>query len=589
MRRFDARARGARLWIVMALAAVGASPIAAGAAVAIDVTVTGVSGNERKNVLAHLDIWQQRENTALKKAHIRKLHQLANAQIKTALQPFGYYRPKIDAQLDDTGTNWRASYTIEPGKPIPIATIDVQLAGAGKRNAALTRLIKQPGISVGDPLDHQKYEALKARLLARAIALGYLDANYAQHQLMVDLDSYRALVALHLNTGDLYRAGEVSFQQTGDTRVGEKLLRRFIAFAPGDPLTNDLILGLQTALTNSRFFKSVEIVPQKDRAQNHRLPLLVNLVTSSRSKYRFGAGFGTDTGPRGSVTHDRLVNRRGHSLALTAQLSPKNSSGDFRYTIPLRHPIEDNLIFFSGVSELDTDSRESREFRAGVAHTQLRGGWRQTIGITAEHEDYEVADIRSTSTLLFPGIQWARTVSDHLLFPTRGWHLSLNLLGSEKNLGSDVSFAQARIDGKWLATYAKRNRFIARGALGATMTPSFTDLPPSKRFFAGGDNSVRGYDFEALGATDSDGDVIGGRYLIVGSLEYERLLTANWGATLFYDAGNAFNNANESLAKAVGMGVRWRTPVGLVRVDIAHPLNDADNAYRLHLVIEPEL
>lgn len=555
----------------------------------LNVTLTGIAGKELDNVRAHIDIWQQRSRTDLKEAHIKKLHRLATAQIETALQPFGYYRPKIDAQLDGADTQWRANYAIDPGKPVPVATVDIQLTGAGAQDLKLSSLARQTEIRVGDPLDHQKYEALKARLLAKALALGYLNAGYQLNQMTVDLDQYQAVVALHLDTGNLYRVGDVRFEQTGATRLGDKLLRRFITFAPGDPLTNELTLSLQTALTNSGFFKTVEIVPQKNQVENQRLPLLVKLGTVSRSKYRFGAGFGTDTGPRGSVAHDRLVNKRGHKLSVTALAAQKDRSAEVSYTIPLQNPIDDSLVFSSGVSELDTDSWESRELHGGIAHTQLRCGWRETLGITAEYEDYKIADIRSTSILLFPGASWMRTISDHPLFPSHGWRLSLNLLGSAKSLGSDATFGQARIDGKWLTTYATRNRLIARGALGATMTSSFTQLPPSKRFFAGGDNSVRGYDFEALGATDSSGNVIGGRYLIAGSLEYERLLTDNWGAAVFYDAGNAFNSLDESLNKAIGIGARWRTPIGLVRVDIARPLNDADSAYRLHLVIGPAL
>ncbi len=585
--RVGLRRLGTGLWLALVVT-VTPAPTQAADPARLDVKVTGIEGAALANVRAYLAIWQQRDSDRLTAAYIKQLHRLAPAQIEAALQPFGYYRAHIDARLEGDADHWRASYAIDQGKAIRLVAVAVQLIGAGADNADLIRLTQQAGIRVGDRLNHQKYDRLKAALLGKANALGYLDADYSVRQMTIDLDRYEAKVALKLDTGALYGVGDVRFEQSGAARLDDALLRRLITFAPGDPLTSDLVLGLQTALTNSGWFKSVAVEPHKDQAQDHRAPLQVKLVTASPSKYRLGAGFGTDTGPRASVTHDRLLNARGHSLALTAQGAPKNSSAEARYAIPLRHPLDDSLVISSGVAEEDTDSRESRKIHAGVAHTQVRGGWREILGVTAEYEDYAVADIRSTSTLIYPGAAWSRTVSDHPLFPTHGWRASLNLLGSAQSLGSDVSFAQARIDAKWLTTRG-HNRFIARGAVGTTITSSFTDLPPSKRFFAGGDNSVRGYDFEALGATDSDGEVIGGRHLIVGSVEYQRLLTDTWGVAVFYDAGNAFNDVNESLDQAVGVGVRWRTPIGPLRIDIARPLNDADSAYRLHLVLGPEL
>lgn len=554
----------------------------------LSVEITGVDGAALANVRAYLAIWQQRDSDSLTAAHIKRLHRLAPAQIESALQPFGYYRARIDARLDGEAGRWRAIYAIDKGQAIRLAAADLRLTGAGAQNVELIRLVRQTDIRVGDRLDHQKYDRLKNALLSQANALGYLDAAYPVHRMTIDLDRYEAKVALTLDTGGLYGVGDVHFEQSGAAHMDDALLRRLITFAPGDPLTSDLVPGLQTALVNSGWFKSVAVEPDKERAQDHRVPLQVKLVTASPSRYRFGAGFGTDTGPRASVTHDRLLNARGHSLALTARGAPKNSSAEARYAIPLRHPIDDSLVISSGVAEEDTDSRESRKIHAGAAHTRVRGGWRETLGVTAEYEDYAVAGIRSTGMLVYPGAAWSRTVSDHPLFPTHGWRASLNLLGSAQSLGSDVSFAQARIDAKWLTTQGQ-NRFIARGALGTTVTSSFTELPPSKRFFAGGDNSVRGYDFEALGATEGSGEVIGGRHLVVGSVEYQRLLTDTWGVAAFYDAGNAFNQVNESLNTAIGVGVRWRTPIGPLRIDIARPLDDADSAYRLHLVLGPEL
>ncbi len=114
-------------------------------------------------------------------------------------------------------------------------------------------------------------------------------------------------------------------------------------------------------------------------------------------------------------------------------------------------------------------------------------------------------------------------------------------------------------------------------------------MPPSLRYFAGGDQSVRGYDYQSLSPTNSDGDRIGGRYQFAASVEYQFSLTERWRIAAFADQGNAFNDLElPTLKQSVGVGVRWVSPVGPIRVDLAHPL-DGDQGVRLHFSMGPEL
>jgi translocation and assembly module TamA len=136
---------------------------------------------------------------------------------------------------------------------------------------------------------------------------------------------------------------------------------------------------------------------------------------------------------------------------------------------------------------------------------------------------------------------------------------------------------------------AERVRFLLRGEYGALDVDNLLPLPPSQRFFAGGDRSVRGYRYEQLGPTDTSGAVVGGKYLFTASAEVDYLFFRNYGAAVFYDAGNAANEPWPDLQRSVGIGMRWRTPVGMLRVDIAHPFDDPDDDYRLHLSIGTDL
>jgi translocation and assembly module TamA len=135
----------------------------------------------------------------------------------------------------------------------------------------------------------------------------------------------------------------------------------------------------------------------------------------------------------------------------------------------------------------------------------------------------------------------------------------------------------------------QRSRLLLRGKLGVIQAAAFSDLPPSQRFFAGGDQSVRGYGYQELGPENSAGDVIGGQYLTVASIEADYLLYGNFGVAAFFDAGNAGDSFLPSLKKGVGIGLRYRSPVGMIRLDFAHPLDDPDNDFRIHISIGSDL
>ncbi|MED5510548.1 MAG: BamA/TamA family outer membrane protein, partial [Pseudomonadota bacterium] len=179
--------------------------------------------------------------------------------------------------------------------------------------------------------------------------------------------------------------------------------------------------------------------------------------------------------------------------------------------------------------------------------------------------------------------------ADNTLYTRHGGRLSLSLSGASEALLSDVTFGQVVLRGKYIRSIGENSRIITRAAVGATEVNDFEQLPSSLRFFAGGDNSIRGFDYQSLGPEGDDGEVEGGRYLAVGSLEYENMFLGDWGGAVFTDFGNAYNSFSDPIEYSVGVGVRWRSPVGLIRVDLAKALSDTDESIALHIVIGPDL
>lgn len=557
-------------------------------ALTLTVKVSGLEADELQNVLLFLDIYKEKDNPKLLPSRLHRLHALAPKQIKRALEPFGYYRAEVSAQLTQSVDAWEASYRVVPGPALPISRLDIQVTGQGRDDPRFQALQQKLPNELGQTLNHPRYEEAKHALQRLAASRGYLDAAFVKSRISVDTKAYTATIELHFETGKRYAFGSVKFTQGSDA-MDEAFLARYITFKQGDSYSNRTLLALRAALTDSDYFSQVEIRPLRDQTIDNEVPIEIALVSRKRGRYRIGLGFGTDTGPRVSFGHTRRLNRRGHKLDLNMKLSERLNSATLQYKIPLQNPVTEQLAFAGSVIDEKTDSRDSQTFKLGMNHTIARGAWQETKSLTFERENFSVANESETSNLLFPGIGWTRTDTDDRLFPSHGSRVSVNLLGSVNALGSDVSFLQARLAGKWVQRVSDAGRVILRGEVGTTLVDTAEDLPASKRFYVGGDQSIRGYGFEELGPTGASGDVVGGKHLLVGSAEYEHRLFGKWGAAVFYDVGNAFNAIDEDFNHGAGIGLRWNSPVGPVRIDLAVALSKPGNPLRLHFVIGPDL
>ncbi|MGR8941942.1 MAG: autotransporter assembly complex protein TamA, partial [Gammaproteobacteria bacterium] len=253
------------------------------------------------------------------------------------------------------------------------------------------------------------------------------------------------------------------------------------------------------------------------------------------------------------------------------------------YNVPLARPASDFFSFGGGLKREDTDTYESfsAKVSARLKHA-FESGWKQTLFIDSVYEDFTAGTTSNQVLLLVPGGSWLRSVSDSVLRPTRGYRLEFNLAGSYKNPLSDVSFAQGSLSAVWMQPLPGRGRVIARTEQGAMLVDQFDELPTSDRFYAGGMNSIRGYTYKELGPQDKEGNIVGGKFLSVFSMEYEQSVHDNWGVAAFVDSGNAYNPENIRFKTGVGLGVRWYSPIGLVRLDFAIPLNEADASFQIH-------
>ena len=561
-------------------------------ALSLSVEVSGLEGQQEKNVLALLAIHQEQSDSELTVPRLLALYRRAPEQIRDALAPFGLYRVEIEDRLvrpDDPDGRWVASFRIDPGEPVKIASVDYRITGPGASNPAFPKAFPmQPG----DTLLHAGYEKAKGEITTIASAQGYLDADLMRHVVLIDPVAYDAHIDFHLETGPRWYLGPVSFEQD---LLAEDYLEKFVDFAPGEVYDPDVLLGLQGRLIGTEYYSNIEIVPLKDQAgADRRVPIRVVAERNKANKYRVGVGFATDLGPRFSLDYRRrYIGPRGHKLKTELEIAPVTQSFVAEYRIPFRDPVSDYLQIRPEVYSFDTASRQGTLVKVGALHSVVTpGGWRRNLGVDYRYEDYEVAEDDSDSfSGLVPHASWSRVVADDPINTNNGYRLKMLLQGTAQNVLSETSYLSGSLNYKAIRTLGAGNRFIGRMDLGATWAAGIRDVPASQRFFAGGDNSIRGWGLDALGPRDPDtGEVIGGRYLAVGSLEYQRSIKGPWSGAVFTDFGNAFDpDSSADWEQSAGVGLRFATPIGPVRVDVAYAITKDPAGFRLHVGLGPDL
>ncbi|MGB5834852.1 MAG: autotransporter assembly complex family protein [Thiohalocapsa sp.] len=563
-------------------------------ALKLEVKVEGVEGEEQKNVLALLGIQQEQDDAGLTVARMLALHRRAPDQIRDALAPFGLYRVIVEDSLTEPtseGGKWIATYRIDPGDPVKVGSVDYQITGAGAANPAFP---KQFGMKVGDVLLHADYEKAKAEVTSAASEDGYLDADLIRHRVLIDPVSYQAFIEFHMDTGPRYYLGQVEFKQD---LLDDSYLQKFVRFKSGDVYDPNRLLALQGRLLGTEYYDDVEIVPQTEQASSDNVvPIEVIASRNKANKYRVGLGFGTDVGPRLLLEYRRrYIGRRGHKLKSEIQVSEPLQSVVAEYRIPFRNPVQDYLLIRPEYFAYDTTSRQGTSFRLTAAQSVVTpGGWRRNVGLDYRYEDYEVAETDAdTFNGLVPNISWSKIEADDPLNTRNGYRLKYLLQGTAAGLLAQTSWVSGSVSYKKIKSFGERFRFIGRADLGAIWAASLEDVPGSQRFFAGGDQSIRGWALDALGPDDPvTNQTAGGRYLAVGSLELERKIKGNWSAAVYTDFGNAFDtdpSVTNAWEQSVGAGVRYATPIGPVRVGVAYALTKDPAGFRLIVGLGPDL
>ena len=557
----------------------------------VEVSIEGVKNKELANVEAALSIRGTAPADLPLDNWLRRHHARAPAQIKQALQPYGYYTPQITSELRQLDDGWLAIYRIKKGPAVKIRNIDIRLEGERSGTDPFAVARQKFDLKVGERLRHDRYETAKTLLQDAALRYGYLDARFITRELRVNAAESWVDIVLHYDPGPRYRLGAVEFVQ--DTLEPE-FIQRYVPFESGRDYDRALLVELENGLVDSNYFSDVEIELLKEQAIDNLVPIRVTTTPRKPQQYSVGLGYGTDTGPRLNLGFEwRRVNRKGHRAGANLTLSDVKESLSAQYEIPIEDVRKDTLSFGANLLKEDAGDGVSEEREFGVTHTTGWRGWRRSLYLTVGQSISQLSNAEQSFDLVIPGVTLTHTRSDNPIYPRNSLGLSFDAHGAHRKALSDASFLQGRLLTRYIRPLDERSRLILRGEIGVTALDDDSTLPLSQRFFAGGDQSVRGYRYQSLGDLNANNEVIGGQYLLVTSIEVDRLLWKDWGLAAFIDAGNASSSTSIDLKKGAGLGLRWRSPVGLVRLDVARPLDDPADGdpaeYRLHFGIGVEL
>ncbi|MEO7072678.1 MAG: autotransporter assembly complex family protein, partial [Rhodanobacter sp.] len=534
-------------------------------------------------------------------AQVRRLYQAAPDQVRAALEPYGYYEAQTTGALQQQGDDWLVTLHVRAGEPVRVTAVEIAL----DKDAAIVPPVRRARRVIerlqGQTLNHGTYDAARDALSAQLTANGFLDARLVTHRVEVTRADHSAVIKLAWQAGTRYRYGQVHFK---DSQFNDGFLQRYVPFKSGDYFSQDQLLALQQALNGADYFAVVNVMPEIDEAHAGEVDVRVELAPAKRSIYTGGPFIGTDTGfgVRAGVER-RWVNRRGHKWKNELIAAQRLKTLSSLYSIPLPGDNQRSYNFGANFRDADTVTSQSRTVELVANEARQWRGWTRAVGVHALSGTFTVGkrgrEPDSTpgiehgrSTLLFAEGSLSRKQADNPNFVHDGWSLLLAARSTAGPLLSDASFSELTADAKWIHAFGNRdrNRLILRGTAGTMWTSNFSALPPQLRFFAGGDRSVRGYGFQAIGPRNAAGRVIGGEHLLVASTEVEHYFRRDWGMAAFVDAGNAFTGTDYRPKIGAGLGVRWRSPVGMIRLDVGTPIrDDRARGVQLHLVIGPDL
>ena len=551
----------------------------------------------------NLDLVRWQDNPRLDLDQLQRLVKTTPDQARALIATEGYYSPKVSAGLDTSREPPVARIIVDPGQPVLVGDVELILkgfepVGTDSRPFDANDLRNRWSLPVGSRFRQADWEAAKRNLLRQVVQTRFPRAQLAETSATVDPDVYRALLRVVLDSGPEARFGALRIE--GLKRYPSTIISNLNRIKPGEEYSETALQAYQARLQDTGYFSSVEVsadmgaaldedienmtdeqkaIPKPPPENPTILPVLVRVTENKQKNVAVGLGYSTNTGARAQVAYDDL-NVYGLRMKSNVIMEQKRQTARADFYFPTTEKGY-NDSFGAGFERNDLRGEVT-----SVSTVAARRAWGTpllerslTLEYLSEQRSVEGSVTRRSQSLPLT-FSWTKRALDNLVLPTRGYVINAQLGGALLPVLTDERFVRASARGIYYRPLSGVTNLIVRGELGALGSKDKAGVPSSFLFRAGGDQSVRGYGYQELGVRENEA-IVGGRYLLTASAEYQYWFKPPWGVAVFYDAGNAADSFKDFRPKSgFGVGARWRSPVGPINVDVAY--GHATKKARLH-------
>lgn len=545
-----------------------------------------IKGVQDEKSLANIKVYLEALNAPADADNDNYLTEVIDTS-EQSLMAVGYYHPMVEASVTGDVENQVVTVQVKLGKRTTITNIDLNLIGEAIDDENFQEFILNFPIKEGDYLDHGEYESAKSQFRSLAQRYGYFDYRYTKSSVEVTQKDSQATIHLWFDSGNRYQFGELIFD---NETPAEDYIHSLLNFKVADPFDNNELNAFNQELNQTGYFKSITILPDLDNKKGRQIPLHVVTYMRPEDSFNAGLGYSTDEGIRGKFKWTRpWINKYGHSIESNVTASIPKQEATITYKIPIDDPLYNYFSIQSGYKMLDQNDTDTEQYVLSFnRHWRLDNEWLRTIYLRYENESGTQGQQEFSTALILPGISFGRTRSSGGINVDWGDKQLVYFEFAEDSLFSTDDVVKVYGQSKIIRTYSG-HQFVASAEAGAILSDSIYNVPSSMRFFTGGDQSIRGFGYEDIAPRDDDDYLVGGLYLATASLEYRYPLTQDWKLAVFSDFGTATDDFSEEISSSTGLGVVWASPVGPIRLYAAVPLSESDDAFRIHIMIGPEL
>jgi translocation and assembly module TamA len=534
----------------------------------------------------NLNIYRYRGRPDVDVLVLKQLIERARPDARRLLATAGYFSPRIEAQQMASDTGHVVRLRVVPGKPASVVSVELEVTGPISANPddaqRIAGMRKRWRLPVGTRFRQAAWDEAKQALLSAVLLDGYPTARVAASEARVDPAAASVALSVRLESGPLFYFGALEI--TGLERYPQELVENLSPVRPGARYTHDALLRYQASLQASGYFRSASVSVDPDPGGATTVPVIVRITEHPAKKIDLGVGYSTDTGPRAQAafTHHNTFRPGWQSQSSLKLEGKKQSLGTELAFLPEPDGWRNRV----GAEAKRTDVQGL--VTEGLGLTGARA-WRTprkereiTVKFQLEKQKVEGEPDDNVQTLSL-NYSWTLRRTNNLLRPKHGYLLNLQLGGAAEALLSTRSFVRTYGRGLYILPFGQRDRLHLRAEAGATWADARDGIPDEFLFRTGGDQTIRGYSYLSLGAREGNA-VVGGRYLALGTVEYQHDFTESWGGAVFFDSGNAVDEISDFPAvHGYGVGVRWYSPAGSLNFDVAR--GSEDGKLRLHFTI----